>query len=602
VTPGQVFAMTTADPFLVVADVDARQYLYVHAPDGQRLGRFRDEPYYQTRPVWDALHRRVYFSASSFYTQEILPDGTLGVRGHGPNQPTVPMGQPIRLNTDATQVFLGPDGIFDLATLMRQHKLDTTVADAVWLGEELLTLESAASGQSRLRHYDASYRIDLEIPFAGDPIALHEHAGVVSVVVYAGGDTVIHSFALPADGDGDGVPNELDAFPLDPAASRDADGDGWPGHWNPGYGEEDSTTGLQRDGFPDDFGCQLPEHGDQYGVCDVSNVLPDAPELPLCYRPPALPDLDNGWLSVPKVDEIIPVCAGWLFVADGELQRIELRNSFDGWRLGAVYPLPAASGDMELDAVHKQLYAALPDEHSVASIDLSSGEVTLIPLPEEAIAVAPGADGDLFVSTRPYTYSRAGHLFRIRAGATEAEGGWPIPALLIRYNPARDEIVVGDAGYSPSYLWRYGFDASGTLTQLQELREGGSNGTSLDLSPDSQHLVFVSGGGNGEGYSIYDFDPGDLTQVRGEWVTDAYPTSAGFAPDSTMLAASNVDSLILFDVSSHEELARYTPGTCWLDSFNDVSFEPGGELVFSRQNCGQNPWTYTLIHWMWRPR
>jgi len=46
----------------------------------------------------------------------------------------------------------------------------------------------------------------------------------------------------------------LDRFPLDPAASSDRDGDGYPERWNEEYDEQDSITGLKLDLFPDDPG------------------------------------------------------------------------------------------------------------------------------------------------------------------------------------------------------------------------------------------------------------------------------------------------------------------------------------------------------------
>jgi len=58
--------------------------------------------------------------------------------------------------------------------------------------------------------------------------------------------------ALFTETDGDGIPDEDDAFPTDPAASKDTDGDGYPDEWNTGMTEEDSTTGLKLDEFPDD--------------------------------------------------------------------------------------------------------------------------------------------------------------------------------------------------------------------------------------------------------------------------------------------------------------------------------------------------------------
>jgi len=54
------------------------------------------------------------------------------------------------------------------------------------------------------------------------------------------------------DTDLDGVHDLFDAFPTDPAASSDEDTDGYPGVWNPGKTQDDSTTGLELDRFPTD--------------------------------------------------------------------------------------------------------------------------------------------------------------------------------------------------------------------------------------------------------------------------------------------------------------------------------------------------------------
>jgi len=59
-------------------------------------------------------------------------------------------------------------------------------------------------------------------------------------------------YVMDIDSDEDWIVDSFDAFPLDPAASVDRDGDGKPEEWNPGMSEEDSTTGLQLD-EPDDL-------------------------------------------------------------------------------------------------------------------------------------------------------------------------------------------------------------------------------------------------------------------------------------------------------------------------------------------------------------
>ena len=65
-------------------------------------------------------------------------------------------------------------------------------------------------------------------------------------------DEVFHGLTLLTDVDGDGVPGINDAFPTDPAASKDTDKDGYPDDWNAGRDWDDSTTGLKLDKYPDD--------------------------------------------------------------------------------------------------------------------------------------------------------------------------------------------------------------------------------------------------------------------------------------------------------------------------------------------------------------
>ena len=68
-----------------------------------------------------------------------------------------------------------------------------------------------------------------------------------------------------ADNDGDGVNNDNDAFPFDPAASVDTDQDGWPDSWNQGMNENNSTTGLKIDKFPSDPTQWSDSDGDGFG-------------------------------------------------------------------------------------------------------------------------------------------------------------------------------------------------------------------------------------------------------------------------------------------------------------------------------------------------
>lgn len=87
--------------------------------------------------------------------------------------------------------------------------------------------------------------------------------------------------AASVDTDGDGYPDEwnegmsadnststpklyIDAFPNDPSASLDTDADGYPDEWNDGKSQMDSTTGLYLDAFPYDPAASIDTDGDRY--------------------------------------------------------------------------------------------------------------------------------------------------------------------------------------------------------------------------------------------------------------------------------------------------------------------------------------------------
>ena len=71
----------------------------------------------------------------------------------------------------------------------------------------------------------------------------------IEVVMYGDGPTE------PMDTDMDGVPDDEDAFPNDPAASVDADNDGMPDEWNPvATPEQIAASDLMLDDDPGDDG------------------------------------------------------------------------------------------------------------------------------------------------------------------------------------------------------------------------------------------------------------------------------------------------------------------------------------------------------------
>jgi hypothetical protein len=80
-----------------------------------------------------------------------------------------------------------------------------------------------------------------------------------------------------ADTDNDGTPDKSDAFPNDPAASMDSDGDGYPDEWNPLWNASEGETNLTLDAFPHDPNEWIDSDGDGYG--DNGDKFPNDPEV-----------------------------------------------------------------------------------------------------------------------------------------------------------------------------------------------------------------------------------------------------------------------------------------------------------------------------------
>jgi len=115
--------------------------------------------------------------------------------------------------------------------------------------------------------YDISltnYSIIDSFSGTGDVIGMVEtFAGQIYIIGSTPTSSKVHLFDL--DTDGDGINDELDAFPSDPTQSVDADGDG--------YG--DNPTGTTPDAFPNDDSQWSDVDGDGYGD-NPSGNQPDA--------------------------------------------------------------------------------------------------------------------------------------------------------------------------------------------------------------------------------------------------------------------------------------------------------------------------------------
>jgi len=287
-----------------------------------------------------------------------------------------------------------------------------------------------------------------------------------------------------------------------------------------------------------------------------------------------------------------PLCSGWILTTDRFSDLVRIANVTDG-REAARIPLSSHPGDIELDALRRRLYVALPNENALARIDLNDGSTDVIPMPGPVFSMTLGSDGGLLVAMdRNYE----GTLYWLAEGATAAVGGWPIGGRLIRWNPVHAELVAVRKGLSPVRMLRYGFDATGGPVLRQTNFQAGGNAQDLTISPDGEHVALADGAGNLGGYTIADYVATNIESYRGQWATGAYPRAVAFDAASERLLASNGGALLVFDVLSFAEQWRWTLPACGYGGVRGVGFSSGGAIALLRQTCGIHEDT-TRYHW-----
>ena len=335
--------------------------------------------------------------------------------------------------------------------------------------------------------------------------------------------------------------------------------------------------------------------GVMYGVADIEFLAGERGDpKPLdasCSEDETVGLASQGELVVGPSSDMVPLCSGLVLLGDRADHTVKLIDVGSG-AVSKSYALTAKPGKLALDSTNAALYVTLDSKSALAKIDLVTGTVTEINTNHPAIDVAVADDGNVFAIVQAGTawWERpieiidpvSGEVITEFEPSSQARG-----AQLLAFDAVNDYLFTADGGSSPSSLTRYIYN-NGLLTEDEFLSNAGTNGQDLRVSSDGWHLAFACGGGNGPGYTVFDFAPADFTALSGAWDTGAYPRSVDFNANSTLLAALNGSEMMVFDVSNKVLLHTYDPGlsNCSYSSFNKVRFSRGGAIVYGFSNCG----------------
>ncbi|HMJ10146.1 MAG TPA: hypothetical protein VK524_02010 [Polyangiaceae bacterium] len=280
-TPLAPLGLATAGKYVIGADTSgAWATHYSFAPSGTLISA-EEWNYYSREYEWSEANQSLYFmrddtSPNDVHFEHIdCATGQIAAHGESPYHGAFEIAPPVRVSPDGSRILVHGD-VYDAHTLQRLVSLPGNIVAADWLSADSLLLMRAIEGEFTIveQRSGALLKLVNVKRFEGNPVALRRSGNGAIVVTTYESDARLSTYHPNAHGDEDTVEYSQDAFPLDRAASRDTDHDGYPDSWNPGGGA--SSTGLTLDAFPNDAACHLASQGrsDDSSRCDIAGSIP----------------------------------------------------------------------------------------------------------------------------------------------------------------------------------------------------------------------------------------------------------------------------------------------------------------------------------------
>lgn len=309
----------------------------------------------------------------------------------------------------------------------------------------------------------------------------------------------------------------------------------------------------------------------------------DAPEagVSALFADPETPtSASSGVVKLGPVTDIIPLSSGWVLAGDSLRNKLLKVNAITG-KISEEYQLTVAPGRMVLDETTGVVTIATRSANRLVRINLLTKTMETIALPMPAVDLAVAGQGQLFVTGNKDSFQ--GQILLLdRDGKVQKE--WKTdrsPSALVYDRVGKNLVVFA------GQLQRYTFDEAAKELTAQEKVDAG-NVAVLVLSPDGKQLAAPAGGGNGNGYSVFDFNPGNLKEKNGEWNVGAYPSGAAFFTKRDLFAAHNRETIKIFSKTTHA-LIKDIPIRSQDCSYGDakgMAVSRQENLVFVVSQCG----------------
>jgi hypothetical protein len=438
---------------------------------------------YSRETAWDPTNNRLYYTRDGISPNDIHYDvinqttGEVTSTGESPYHGDYAIQGPIRVSTNGQYVLLGSGNIYSHTNLNWAGSVGGQVADARWFANGSLATLSTVSNQTTLRRLSSDNLTVLEQrTYAGQALRIVGSDAAMAVVTSNGTTVQIHGYVPDDDSDDDGVENTVDAFPLDRAASADADRDGFPGAWNAGMGVGDSTTGLTLDAFPQDAACWLASHGSG-GVCNYGATVPNYTPDQIAHHGDVIYLLSSSNRRVYR----------WSISGNAYLNPYVV-----GAPQGFTTTAPTT---MAYSAAHQRLYLGYASG-AIRTIDVTASSPAEVPFANAAHAINSLNSAGNFLAVQSAGGYQSGFVYNASGAVTDQGGYYYGYSREAAWDPIHSRLYYTRDGISPNDL-HYDVinQTTGEITSSGETPYHGDYGFSgvIRVSVNGQYIL-VGGG------------------------------------------------------------------------------------------------------------
>lgn len=359
--------LVVAGPYLFVSDMNS---VLVYDVNGIETGSAR-VPYNIQYGVWNEQNS-TFFASLGYSNQvhalgyfELNSDGEVTIgRYEYPSSNVLP-NTPLFIELNDSRLMFLSGEIFSKEGLSYADRLDINLFEMIPVNDEQYLSTRYVAGNTTFSRLDNEFNLIDMRELEGAPKVISGHNGQFTLITETIDHFKAHNYDLTNDVDGDGISNELDAFPMDIAASLDADNDGFPDSWNDGYSQVDSTSSLTLDLFPDDNACWATEHDNGQGECNFGATMPS-------FTPEKVEADADGILYL--FSEEHSTVYRWSSETQHYLSPIKIETGFIG----------SAPIDMAFSQSHQRLYFGYQDgQVTFIDIENPSIELDLVQIPKQ---------------------------------------------------------------------------------------------------------------------------------------------------------------------------------------------------------------------------